>query len=100
MYSIPNETDFNQIARPVIPIVGVEAGVDTPRLGPNPRPEEGSQWGLSDPIPQYFFSPKSDGSVEWGIKPQVSVKTRTSERQAGPGWGAGIAGVIFGGAGN
>ncbi|MGI9263937.1 MAG: hypothetical protein ACR2QU_03340, partial [Gammaproteobacteria bacterium] len=100
VYSIPNDTGFNQIARAVIPIVGVEPGVVTPRLGPDPRPVEGDQWGLSDIILQYFFSPKSDGGVKWGVGPQVSLKTRTSDRQAGPGWGGGIAGVVFGGSGN
>jgi hypothetical protein len=29
----------------------------------------------------------------------VSLKTRTSDRQAGPGWGAGVGGVVFGSAG-
>ena len=50
VYAVPNETGFNQIARAVIPIVGVEPGVVTPRLGPDPRPVDGDQWGLSDII--------------------------------------------------
>jgi hypothetical protein len=71
-----------------------------PPLGTEPRPDENDQWGLSDSIVQYFFSPKSDGSIKWGVGPQVSLKTRTSDQQAGPGWGAGLAGVIFAGVGN
>jgi hypothetical protein len=100
VYAIKNDTSFNMIARAVIPIVGVDPGVVLPPLGPEPRPDESDQWGLSDSIVQYFFSPKGDGAVKWGIGPQVSLKTRSSDQQAGPGWGAGVAGVIFGGVGN
>ncbi|MEH6585820.1 MAG: hypothetical protein V7720_04635 [Halioglobus sp.] len=100
VYAIKNDTSFNMIARAVIPIVGVDPGVVLPPLGPEPRPDESDQWGLSDSIVQYFFSPKGDGAVKWGIGPQVSLKTRSSDQQAGPGWGAGLAGVIFGGVGN
>jgi hypothetical protein len=100
VYSIANDTAFNMTARAMIPVVGVEPGAGIPRLGPDPRPVQGDKWGISDIILQYFFSPRTDGSVKWGIGPQVSLETRTSDRQAGPGWGAGIAGVIFGGAGN
>ncbi|MEH6581830.1 MAG: hypothetical protein V7754_07840 [Halioglobus sp.] len=100
VYAIKNDTSFNMIARAVIPIVGVDPGVVLPPLGPEPRPDEDDQWGLSDSIVQYFFSPKGDGGLKWGIGPQVSLKTRTSDQQAGPGWGAGLAGVIFTGVGN
>ena len=48
---------------------------------------------------QYFFSPKGEGSFKWGIGPQVTLKTHTSDRTAGPGWGGGLAGVVFGGSG-
>ena len=48
----------------------------------------------------FIFSPKGDGSIKWGIGPQVSIKTHTSDRVAGPGWGGGVVAVIFGGAGN
>ena len=100
VYSIENDTSFNMIARAVIPIIGVDPGVSLPRLGPDETTEKDDKWGLSDSLVQYFFSPKSDGSVKWGVGPQVSLKTRSSDRQAGPGWGAGIAGVVFSGVGN
>ena len=58
-----------------------------------------STFGLSDSMVQVFFSPKSDGAFKWGIAPQVSIQTHTSDRTAGPGWGAGVAGVIFAGSG-
>lgn len=98
VYAIPGDK-MNMIARAVVPIVGLEPGVVAPPIGSEPRPEAGSTWGLSDSIVQYFFSPKSDGAWKWGLGPQVTLKTRTNERLAGPGWGGGLAGVIFGGSG-
>ena len=99
VYAIPNKSRWNMIARAVVPIVGVDAGVVVPPIGEEPRPEDGSQWGLGDSIVQYFFSPKAEGSFKWGIGPQVTLKTRTSDRTAGPGWGGGLAGVVFGASG-
>lgn len=99
VYSIPNSTKLNMIARAVVPIIGVEPGVVVPPIGGEPRPQGASTWGLSDSYLQFFLSPKTDGSLKFGIGPQVSLKTRTSDRQAGPGWGAGVGGVVFGSAG-
>jgi hypothetical protein len=100
VYSLPEQDGINQILRAVIPLVGVDPGTVIPRLGEEPRPTAGDNFGLSDIILQYFASPKSEGSIKWGFGPQVSLKTRTSDRQAGPGWGGGAAAVVFGGAGN
>lgn len=100
VYSIKNETSFNMIARAVVPVIGVEPGVVLPPIGPEPRPDDGSNWGIGDTIVQYFFSPKSTSAWKWGIGPQVSLRTHTSSQQAGPGWGGGIAAVLFGGVGN
>lgn len=100
VYAIKNETRFNMILRAILPVVGVESGIVLPPLGPEPRPPESSTWGLSDTIVQYIFSPKGDSGIKWGIGPQVSLNTHSSDRQAGPGWGAGAVAVIFGGAGN
>ena len=98
--SIQNESNWNMIFRAVVPVIGVEPGVVVPPIGPEPRPPVDDRWGIGDTIIQYFFSPKSDAATKWGIGPQVSLKTHTGERQAGPGWGGGVAGVIFGGSGN
>ena len=100
VYSIPTDRGYNWIARAVIPIVGAPAGAGLPRLSPEPLPEEGSEWGLSDTILQLFWTPKTEADIKWGIGPQASIRTRTTERVAGPGWGAGISGVVFGSAGN
>jgi len=100
VYSISNESSYNQIARAIIPIMGVEPGVVVPPLGPEPRPGEDSTWGLGDMIVQYFFSPKEGGAWKLGVGPQISLKTHTSDRLSGSGWGAGLAGVAFSGAGS
>ena len=100
VYAVDNESDWNIILRGIVPIAGLEPGVVVPPIGPEPRPPSGSTWGISDSIFQVFFSPKSDAAWKWGIGPQVSLKTRTSDRVAGAGWGGGLAGVVFGGVGN
>ena len=99
VYSIPTDRGYNFIARAVIPIVGAPAGAGLPRLGPDQTPEEGTKWGISDSILQLFWTPKSDSDIKFGIGPQVSIPTHTSDRVAGPEWGAGLAGVFFGFAG-
>lgn len=98
VYAIPGEK-LNMIPRAIVPIAGLEAGVVAPPLGSEPRPDAGSTWGLSDTILQYFISPKSESAWKWGMGPQVSLRTRTSDRLAGAGWGGGLAAVVFGGSG-
>ena len=102
VYAIQNETKWNMIARGIVPIMGFEPGVVIPRIGPDPRPQNGSSWGIGDSFFQFIFSPKSDARWKWGIGPQASLKTQTSDRQAGPGWGmaAWPFGVAFGGVGD
>ena len=100
VYSLDTTGDWNMLLRGIVPVAGIEPGVVVPPIGPEPRPPSGSTWGLSDSIVQMFFSPKSDSAWKWGIGPQVSLKTSTSDRLAGAGWGYGVAGVIFGGVGD
>ncbi len=101
VYSIPTgDRPYNLILRSVIPIIGAPVGAALPRLGDEPIQDRGTEWGLSDIFFQAFWAPKSDGGIKWGIGPQVSLRTRTSDRVGGPGWGAGISGVFFGAAGN
>lgn len=100
VYAIPNNSNWNMIARGIVPIMGFEPGVVIPPIGPEPRPPSGSDWGIGDSFFQFFFAPKSDSAWKWGVGPQVSLKTRSSSRQAGPGWGGGLAGVLFGSVGD
>jgi hypothetical protein len=100
VYSLDTTGNWNMLLRGIVPIAGLEPGVVAPPIGPEPRPPAGSTWGISDSIVQMFFSPKSDSAWKWGMGPQVSLDTSSSERVAGAGWGYGAAGVIFGGVGN
>jgi hypothetical protein len=100
VYAIDNDTSWNMILRGIVPVAGIQPSVVVPPIGPEPRPPTGSTWGISDAIVQMFFSPKSDATWKWGIGPQVSLNTSTTARVAGPGWGYGVAGVLFGGVGD
>lgn len=99
VYSIQTSYGFNVIPRAVIPIVGVPAAAGIPKLGTTPATASGTTWGLSDTIAQVFVTPHTDASIKFGFGPQVSLRTRTNERASGPGWGAGMAGIVFGNAG-
>lgn len=99
VYSIQTSYGFNVIPRAVIPIVGVPSAAGIPKLGTTPLPQSGTTWGLSDTIAQLFITPQTSSSIKFGVGPQVSLRTRTNQRAAGPGWGAGVAGIVFGNAG-
>lgn len=96
VYSLPTEGAFNVILRATLPVIGVRNGVVLPPLGPDPRGGASYSWGLSDSMLQAFFSPKTEGDLKFGIGPQVSLRTRTRDELAGPGWGAGLAAVVTG----
>lgn len=96
VYSIPTEKGFNFIARSVIPVVGVQEGAGLPRLGTEPVGGSGITWGVSDIYLQGFFVPKTESNLKFGIGPQISLRTRTDTAVGGPGWGGGLAAVVFG----
>ena len=91
---------LNFIARAVVPIMGLAPEAQRPGLGPPLPPGGDYTWGLGDIATQFFFSPKSDSDVKWGLGPTISWQTRTNSKLAGPGWGAGPIAVLVGGAGN
>ena len=86
---------FTLIPRANIPILGLEPGTDTPRTG-QPTAGTGSTWGLGDSVVQAFFAPYTESTLKWGIGPQISIPTATDGALEGPGWGAGVAGVLTG----
>jgi len=96
-YAVPFEKQgFNLINRAVIPILGIADGGQMPILG-EPTPAGGSRtWGLSDSLLQFFFSPQTEDPWKWGVGPMVSLKTRTNNKLAGPGWGGGPVAVLVG----
>lgn len=90
---------FTLIPRASIPILGLEPGTDVPLVGQDgmPTPPGSSRvWGLGDIVLQGFIAPHTEDKWKWGVGPQVSLKTRTDSRLAGPDWGAGIVGIIVG----
>ncbi len=90
VYAVPFEKQgFNLVNRAVIPILGMADGGQKPILGEPTPSGDGYTWGLSDSLLQFFFSPKTEDPWKWGLGPMVSLKTRTDDKLAGPGWGGG-----------
>jgi len=100
VYSIPTEMGFNFIARGIVPVLGAHEGAGLPKLGSEPIGGSGLTWGLGDIMLQGFFVPQTGGDVKFGVGPQVSLRSRTDSAVGGPGWGGGLAGVVFGFAGD
>lgn len=97
VYSIPApELGVNFLPRAIIPIIGAPAGSDFPKLGEERQSRGGTTFGLSDIQAQLFVSPSGGEGLKWGVGPQISLRTRTDSKVAGPGWGAGPAGAIVG----
>lgn len=82
---------INLIPRAVIPILGATNNAKLPEFGDPLGTASQTTWGLSDITLQLFMGPKSKGGWGWGVGPQFSLQTRTSENLAGAGWGGGIA---------
>lgn len=92
------EKGFTLIPRAVVPLLALEPGTQAPPTGGGPIPGgSGRAAGLGDSILQLFFAPYIEGDWKWGIGPQVSLRTHTDSDLEGPGWGAGVAGVVTGG---
>ena len=70
VYSLDTTGNWNMLLRGIVPVVGLDPGVVIPPIGPEPRPPNGSTWGISDSIVQMFFSPKSDSAWKWGSAPR------------------------------
>ena len=84
---------FTLVPRMVIPILGLEAGVNVPFIG-EPVPE--SVWGIGDSALQLMWAPRVKSKLKWGIGPQLTLKTRSDSDLSGPGWGGGISAVVTG----
>lgn len=75
--------DWNLIVRPIIPVLSQPFGV-------NQR-----DTGLGDIIVQTYLTPKTPGSIIWGIGPVGQFPTRTDVTLGQGMWGAGIGGVAL-----
>lgn len=87
---------FTFLPRAVIPLIGIEPGTNIPPVGEEPSSNSGRVSGLGDSILQTFIAPHVESKWKWGVGPQFSLPTATDSRLTGPGWGAGVAGVITG----
>ena len=98
------ELGFTLIPRAMIPVVGIKPGTDLPRLGLGEDDElllsgggdKGREWGLSDIVTQFFFTPTGQEGWQWGAGPMISWRTRTDNDVKGAGGGAGPIGVLVG----
>lgn len=98
LYGVPfKEQGFNLMNRVIVPVLGIAPGGQKPILGEPLPPGGDTTWGISDMQLQLFFSPRSDAAWKWGIGPVISLKTRTDDKLAGAGWGAGPIAVLVGG---
>ena len=87
------DSGFTLVPRMVIPILGLEPGVNVPPIG---SPVPGSVSGVGDAALQLMFAPRVKTRLKWGIGPQLTLKTRSDSRLAGPGWGGGVSAVVTG----
>ena len=67
------EQGFTFIPRAIIPIIGAAPESTFPKLG-DPRPAgDGTTWGVSDIVTQFFFAPKTEAKWKWGVGPYWNV---------------------------
>jgi hypothetical protein len=98
VYSIPTKMGFNMIARGIIPVAGAPTvATSSSQYAGNTA---GTTWGVSDSMAQLFFVPQTNAGIKFGFGPQISLRTRTDDAVAGPGWGGGIGACVFGFAGS
>jgi hypothetical protein len=73
---------WNVIARTIVPYVSV------------PGPGGTRQGGLGDIQEQLFLTPVKSGSLIWGVGPEFSFPTATSDLTATGSWALGVAAVV------
>ena len=98
------ELGFTLIPRAMIPVVGAKPGTSLPRLSDDglsleAGDDKGRQWGVSDIVTQFFFTPMGQEGWKWGAGPMISWKTRTDNDVKGAGGGSGLNLILVGGLG-
>jgi hypothetical protein len=78
---------WNLISRTIIPVLYVQ---DT-------FPGQGSEFGLGDITPAFWFSPKAPtkGGLIWGVGPQFLLPTATEDVLGAEKWGAGPTAIAL-----
>ncbi len=77
--------DWTLISRTIVPVVWQN----------NIVPGAGSQFGLSDTVQSFFFSPAKPKGVIWGVGPVLLLPTGTDDLLSAKKWGAGPTGVVL-----
>jgi hypothetical protein len=80
---VPLSDDLLLVTRTILPFVA------QPDAGGN-----GTIWGLGDLNPTFFFVPKTDSHVTWGLGPTFVLPTATSTQTGLGKWSIGPAGVV------
>ena len=76
---------WNVITRSIIPVI----------YAPRVSPSEGSNFGLGNLNPQFYFSPVRAGSIIWGAGPQLWLPTATDRTLGVNKFGGGPAVVVL-----
>lgn len=77
--------DWNLITRWVTPVVSL------PRVSPS----AGSETGLGNMEPEFYFSPSHVGDIIWGVGPKLWLPTATNRSLGLDKWGAGPTAVAL-----
>lgn len=94
-FDFPNK-GFTVIPRAVIPVISAVPDSDLSKLGSVDSTGSGRVFGVGDIVTQLFITPHTKSAWKWGIGPQLSWKARTDNKLGGPGWGAGVVGIVTG----
>lgn len=79
--------DWNLISRTIIPVTYID----------DIAPGQGSEFGLGDITPAFWFSPKAPtaGGLIWGVGPQFLLSTATEDVLGAKKWGAGPTAIAL-----
>ena len=80
---VPLSDDLLLVTRTILPFVA------QPDAGGN-----GTIWGLGDLNPTFFFVPKTESHITWGLGPTFVLPTATSTQTGLGKWSIGPAGVV------
>jgi len=89
-------SDWLVVNRIITPIVNQPTiDINPPSAaGSSPSLDPGYTFGLGDINPQFYFVPKNTGEITWGIGPQFSFPTATTDVTGSGKWSVGPVGVI------
>jgi hypothetical protein len=84
------------VTRTIVPIVNQPGLRISPSSDPNLPPELQTTYtfGLGDINPQFYFVPKTNSNITWGIGPQFIFPTATTTATGAGKWSVGPVGVV------